>query len=359
MNGPEKGSSPSGIIKNYRGDRRDYTAQYRGEKPIEVRQAEVPSYVPSTASLKASWTPETPMPEETPKEVSSVLPDSINQGAMAMLGNKPKEDSAPFNVEEEIANNLKARGMEPIPMTPLPKKEEKKVETAITTPPLPAPAQIPEPSASPYKTDLKTDFIVNQETGGKNYYNKALSRPSWPKASSGVTIGVGYDLGYNTPEQIREDWKGKIPDEQIERLVQVAGIKGDKAKEHTSGLKDVQIPYDIAQKVFQEKTLPRFEKMTRETFGPEIYDKLSPEGKTALTSLVFNRGSDLEGDRRREMAQIKRELAAGNYEAIPGLFRSMKRLWQGQGVEGLLKRRDDEANLFAAGNVFNDIRKGT
>ena len=41
--------------------------------------------------------------------------------------------------------------------------------------------------------DLILEFEVG---GGENYYNKFLKNPSWPGEQSGVTIGVGYDLGY-------------------------------------------------------------------------------------------------------------------------------------------------------------------
>jgi hypothetical protein len=47
-------------------------------------------------------------------------------------------------------------------------------------------------------------LIVKFESGDRPYYEKFLKRPSWPGGASGVTIGFGYDLGYE--KTFREDW---------------------------------------------------------------------------------------------------------------------------------------------------------
>jgi peptidoglycan hydrolase-like protein with peptidoglycan-binding domain len=41
-------------------------------------------------------------------------------------------------------------------------------------------------------------FIAREEVGGRDYYDSSCARPAWPGGDSGVTIGVGYDLGYQT-----------------------------------------------------------------------------------------------------------------------------------------------------------------
>ncbi len=51
-----------------------------------------------------------------------------------------------------------------------------------------------------------------------------------PDGASGVTIGIGYDLGYNRVSQIQKDWSGKVSDADIEKLKKVSGLKADKAK---------------------------------------------------------------------------------------------------------------------------------
>jgi len=66
-------------------------------------------------------------------------------------------------------------------------------------------------------------------------------------------------------------------------------------------------------------------------------------------SLVFNRGSSLSGERRKEMRFIREDILAGNLSEVPQHFRDMKRIWATSGLDGLLIRRDEEANLFQLG----------
>ena len=57
-------------------------------------------------------------------------------------------------------------------------------------------------------SDKAYNLILKYEVGGGSaYYNKALKNPCYPGGASGVTIGIGYDLGYNTKAQFTNDWK--------------------------------------------------------------------------------------------------------------------------------------------------------
>lgn len=79
--------------------------------------------------------------------------------------------------------------------------------------------------------------------------------------------------------------------------------------------------------------------------------RLHPKAAAAMISMVYNRGHSLTKrvsdptDRRREMRELQPAVATRDYPRMAELFRSMKRLWVGQGVDGLLRRRDDEARL--------------
>ena len=42
------------------------------------------------------------------------------------------------------------------------------------------------------------DQLMHFEISSESYYRNRLSRPIWPRGASGITIGVGYDLGYNS-----------------------------------------------------------------------------------------------------------------------------------------------------------------
>jgi hypothetical protein len=195
--------------------------------------------------------------------------------------------------------------------------------------------------------DLILEFEVG---GGENYYNKFLKNPAWPEGQSGVTIGVGYDLGYVNKAEFSQDWKG-LPKETFDRLYKVVGIKGYNAKNLIRGLKDITIPWDLALKVFNNKTVTKFYNLTKQTFPN--FDNLPEDAKGGLVSLVFNRGAALEGDRRREMKLIRDGMKITNtfdqkaLTFIANQIRNMKRIWIGGSIEkGMSRRRDAEAKLI-------------
>jgi hypothetical protein len=190
-------------------------------------------------------------------------------------------------------------------------------------------------------------FIIDAETGGEAYYNKKLKRPSWPGASSGVTIGAGYDLGYNTVSQLCEDWDGNLDGDHIEDLKQVCGIKGAPANELAKGLSHIEVPWESAVAVFNKRTVPRFYAQMLRVY-PEAAT-IDSDAACALLSLVFNRGSSLNGERRKEMADIQAALKKNDLPAIVGLLREQKRLWPDS--KGLRNRRDAEADFFHAAIV--------
>ena len=195
--------------------------------------------------------------------------------------------------------------------------------------------------------DLILEFEVG---GGENYYNKFLKNPAWPGEQSGVTIGVGYDLGYVNKTEFTNDWKD-LPQKDFDRLYKVVGIKGYNAKNLIRGLRDIVIPWNLSLKVFNNKTVTKFYNLTRQTFPN--FDNLPEDAKGGLVSLVFNRGAALEGDRRREMKLIRDGMRITNtfdqkaLSFIANQIRNMKRIWAGGSIEkGMNRRRDAEAKLI-------------
>lgn len=177
---------------------------------------------------------------------------------------------------------------------------------------------------------------------------EGLSQPSmWPGAKSGITIGIGYDLGYVTVDQFESDWGDYLKAAARERLKSVVGLRGTKARNRSADLEGIRISRADAEEVFTERTIPRYELLATQAFPG--YDKLPPEVRGALVSLVYNRGAsmvDKPGEnRRREMREIRSAVAAGDLQEIADQLRSMKRLWIGQGVDGLIVRREVEAKL--------------
>lgn len=187
--------------------------------------------------------------------------------------------------------------------------------------------------------------LVRHEIVSKAYYNKFLKHPIWPGGASGVTIGIGYDLGYNRVSQIQRDWSGKVSELDLEKLKKMSGLKAGKAKQQLRRLKTVSVTFDDAITVFSESTLPRYAASARKTY-PGI-ENLHADAQAALLSLVYNRGTAMSGARRKEMAAIRPLVLQQDYAGIAQEILNMKRLWQGRGLDGLLKRRDDEAELVS------------
>lgn len=173
---------------------------------------------------------------------------------------------------------------------------------------------------------------------------EGLDQPGkWPGGGSGITLGIGYDLGFVTPEQFEEDWSPFLSSDEIERLKSAIGITGGSAQQRASQFKDITVTREQAEQVFKNRTLPLHSKRTEDAF-PGV-DKLPPNAQGALVSLVFNRGPSMTGDRRKEMRAVRDAVAQGDLQEIANQIRAMKRIWAGQGLNGLLRRRDAEADL--------------
>jgi len=173
---------------------------------------------------------------------------------------------------------------------------------------------------------------------------EGLDQPSkWPQGSSGITIGIGYDLGFVTADQFEQDWSPFLSGDEINRLKDVIGLSGDDASQRASEFSDIKIKRADAEQVFKEKTLPLYSQRTEDAF-PGV-DQLPAAAQGALVSLVFNRGGGMTGDSRREMRAVRDAVANGDLKEIANQIRAMKRLWEGKGLDGLLKRRDAEADL--------------
>lgn len=197
----------------------------------------------------------------------------------------------------------------------------------------------PTPDISPAGMELLYSFEVG---GGKAYYNRFLIHPEWPGAASGITIGVGYDLGYNSEKVIRQDW---ADEDSVDRLATAAGITGQRARAILSAYRAISIDWPAADGVFRGVTLARFYALTERTY-PGLRD-LRPNAQAALLSLVFNRGSSLVGGNRREMRTIKDLVGRKDYEGMASQLRSMARIWRGTDVgTGLIRRREAEAKLM-------------
>ena len=175
----------------------------------------------------------------------------------------------------------------------------------------------------------------------------------WPGGGSGITIGYGCDIGAD-PASL-EFWRGILTDAQMKRLATAKGKTGAAAKNMAKQFSDIRASKADSLAVFMKTSLPLEIALTRKTYpGIEL---LPPTVLGAMTSIVYNRGSALNGDRRSEMREIRevitqfantpleRRDVKTTLEKIASLIQCMKRLW-GESQRGLLLRRDAEAKLI-------------
>jgi len=188
------------------------------------------------------------------------------------------------------------------------------------------------------------DLIIQHEIGGRQVYEKKYQKPMWAGGESGCTIGIGYDMGYNTEKQFLLDWSGNLNLNFVNALKPLCGLKGEKVKGMIKGeVLNVRIPYNTAYEVFVKSSLPRYYAMTKKIY-PNM-DLLNEDTQGALVSMVYNRGNKLEGDSRLEMRAIVDLIAKQDYEGIAEQIERSKRLWENRGLDGLVVRRESEADL--------------
>lgn len=197
------------------------------------------------------------------------------------------------------------------------------------------------------KPSQKTlDLLLQYEVGGgKSYYEKYLSKFTWPGGASGPTIAIGVDCAYYSEGELAEIFSF-LPKNQITQVQGASGKSGEKGKQYTIQLRaaGIVVSWDNALDIFEQLTWPKFTKLAEKTFPGLI--NLHPDAYGAIVSLVFNRGTSLVGKKRKEMANIKNLIPTKNYKQIAQEFRNMKRIWVGKGLDGLIERRESEAKLI-------------
>ncbi len=173
---------------------------------------------------------------------------------------------------------------------------------------------------------------------------EGVDQPSqFPGGASGITIGYGYDLGQEPADDFHADWTQYLAAADLALLNGVLGLQGAAAQAKASSLKSIHIKESDSQAVFLERSVPKYQAQTEQAF-PGV-DALPADAQGALFSLVYNRGTSMTGDSRSEMRAIRDAVPDGDLQEIADQLRAMKRLWVGKGLDGLLKRRDAEADL--------------
>ena len=170
--------------------------------------------------------------------------------------------------------------------------------------------------------------------GGKPYYDKFLSKFTWPKGQSGPTIAIGIDCAYYTAQELAQIF-AFLPEDQIKLIQKSVGQSGEKGRVYTDVLRNagITVSWDQAVEIFNKFTWPKYSKLAEKAF-PGLTE-LHPDAYGAIVSVVFNRGTSTSGDSRIEMKNIKDLIPKKDYKGIAKEIKNMKRLWVGKGLNNL------------------------
>lgn len=197
-------------------------------------------------------------------------------------------------------------------------------------------------------SDAAFAAIIGFEVSSQQRYEARYRRPIWPEGRSGVTIGIGYDLGQQKAATIEADWRDQLPASMLAAAKRCAGVTGAPARQLAKDVAAaIDVPWPMALAVHRDKVLPRFVGLVERSL--DNVAELSGDSLGALVSLTFNRGASykLDGERYREMRKIRIAMRNREFSAIPGHIRDMQWIWPDS--EGLKARRRAEADLFQRG----------
>jgi hypothetical protein len=221
------------------------------------------------------------------------------------------------------------------------------LEALATPKPGPMPAAASAPAQLPISRRA-LDMIVEFSVTSRQVYEERYRKPIWPGGDSGIVIGIGYDLGAASKQQLDSDWADAIPAVMIAALEPAAGVKAGAAAPLVGTLAAVvDIAWEAATAVHAGKVIPRLTgAVVRALANCQL---IPPDCLGALVSLSRDRGLTYQetGDRFTEMRAIRGHMAALQFSKIAGEIRAMKRLSPDNAASA--ERREREAKLFEDG----------
>lgn len=227
--------------------------------------------------------------------------------------------------------------VETVQITALPAINSASITVSELLPPQPV---ISAPLADPAAVAL----VVRWEVGSPAQYARQYQGVICPGGASGPTIGIGYDLGTQSPAQIRASWGWH---RDIDALVTASGQVGpDRCKAWATRHKAIRVAYSDAIRVFEQQDWPTYVMASSRAYR-NGWDALTLTHQGGLTSNGYNRGFSFAGDRRKEMRAIRDDCVPGNSApCTAGQLRASCRIWEGTDVyKGLCARRNSEADF--------------
>lgn len=212
---------------------------------------------------------------------------------------------------------------------------------SVTTEPLPPPVQAGRLELDPAVVAL----VLRWEVSSQAQYVRKYQGVICPGGASGPTVGIGDDLGHQTPQEIRRRW-GWHPD--VDRMVTASGQAGvAKCSAWRAAHRDIRVGYDDAIRVFTRFAWPTYQGMAERAYR-NGWGELTSNHQGSLTSNGYNRGFSFLGSRRTEMRHVRDTCVPGNdAPCTAGQLRASCRVWDSQPNirKGLCARRYAEADF--------------
>lgn len=204
----------------------------------------------------------------------------------------------------------------------------------ISAPPVSQPTLFATPKVSPM-TPTGLALIVDSE--GYDFH------PAFGGGNSGIDISVGYDFSTVSIPVAINDWRA-LPAPAPTRLAATHPYTGQRAVAHLKDVRDITAPKPIGLDVFNNADIPRVDSQCKKIYPG--FEDLRPNARSAILSLVYNRGNSLAGPNRREMRELQSLIQSKDYQGIADCLRRMPRVWRGTSIEaGMRNRRYAEAKL--------------
>lgn len=208
------------------------------------------------------------------------------------------------------------------------------IQPLQTTAPIKEPTLFASPSVLPM-TPAGMELIVEGE--GYDIH------PAFGGGNSGIDIALGYDFSTVSPAVAILDWSA-LPAPAPSRLAATHPYTGRQAVAHLSTVRDISAPRPIGFDVFNHADIPRVDAQCRKIYPG--FEDLRPNARSAILSLVYNRGNSLAGSNRLEMRQLQPLIQQKDYPGIADCLRRMTRVWSGTSIAaGMKNRRYAEAKL--------------
>ena len=246
-------------------------------------------------------------------------------------------DDAVTQASEAVAEQTEqAQSVAAATTTPLVLAMREAVDS-IAVEPLPEPVTSIDPAV--------VALVVRWEVGSPAQYVRKYQGVICPGGASGPTVGIGDDLGHQTPQEIRRRW-GWHPD--VERMVTASGQAGpEKCNAWRAAHRDIRVGYDDAIRVFTGFAWPAYQAMAARAYR-NGWGELTRNHQGSLTSNGYNRGFSFLGSRRTEMRVVRDTCVPGNdAPCTAGQLRASCRVWDSQPDirKGLCARRHAEADF--------------